>query len=209
MSGCIYFKGEAMPIYIKVPICVVLCYLSTGLHRVISVSKCGNGYFQWTLFFSLNGLNSIVGSCHFFNCINSLLHTATHSVQLVWGKLIIAVCFKSVLHPGLTTLSHFRTEMKELSSCSRAVITDAGLRCKPCLKYSHPIWNRIRFIQAICISFLHLLGNSAFWQIWERKPCLKARTEFPHRFQTVRFNHRIPNFFFRIFHLLTRKKSLN
>lgn len=36
------------------------------------------------------------------------------TVQWVWVKLIIGACFKSVLHPGLTTLSHFLTEMKEL-----------------------------------------------------------------------------------------------
>lgn len=87
------------------------------------MSKYGNNYFKWTLFFSLNRLNSIVGACHVFNCINYLLHSSMHTVQSVWGKLIIAACFKSVLHPGLTTLSHFLTEMKALGSCSGAVVT--------------------------------------------------------------------------------------
>lgn len=116
MSGDISFKGEAMPVYIKdLTGGLFFCYLSMELYVVISVGKYGNHYFKWALSFSLNILNSIVHTHHFFNCINYLLHTTMHTVQLVWGKLIIAVCFKSVLHPGLTTLSHFLTEMKELA----------------------------------------------------------------------------------------------
>lgn len=157
MSGDIYLKGEAMPICIEDQILgVVLCCLIMELHIVTSIRKYGNNYFKRTIFFGLNRLNSIVGSCHLFNCINYLLHTLKHTVQLVWGKLIIAVCFKSVLHPGLTTLSHFLAEMKELRGCSRAVVTDARLGCKPCLKCLHHICSGTRFVQALgapsCIS---------------------------------------------------------
>lgn len=154
-------------------------------HGVISISKYGNNYFKWTLFSSLNRLNSIAGSCHFFNCINYLLHTSMHTVQLVWGKLIIAACFKSVLHPGLTTLSHFLTEMKELGLCSRVIITDARLRCKLCLKRIHHIYTGIQLWQAIWISFMHLLGSSSFGQISQRRSCFNAGTVFSHRLQTM------------------------
>lgn len=179
------------------------------LHIVISVCKYGNHYFKWTLFFSLNRLNPVVHSCHFFNCINYLLHTTIHTVQLVWEKLIIAVCFKSVLHPGLTTLSHFLIEMKELGQCSRAVLTDAGLRCKLCLKYIHPVCGGIWFIQETCICFMHLLGSSSFWQIIEWKWKVKWKICLMQKLSWISDGHGKPvvySFFFNIFHLLIKKK---
>lgn len=104
---------------------VILCYLNIQLHIVMSINKCGNSYLKWTLFFSLNKLNSIVGSYHFFNCINYYI-LPFGTVQWAWGKLIIAVCFKSVLHPGLTISSHLLTEMKELEWSYGLIIADAG-----------------------------------------------------------------------------------
>lgn len=101
MSGDTYLKSEARPIYIKdLTLGIVICYLSVQLHIAISISKYGNNCLKWTLFFSLNRLYSIVGSCHFVNCISYLLHTAISHSSVGCGKLIIAVCFKSVLHPG-------------------------------------------------------------------------------------------------------------
>lgn len=119
----------------------------------------------------MNRLNSIVGSRHVFNCINYLLHTSVHTVQAVWGKLIIAACFKSVLHPRLTTLSHFLTEMKDLGSRSGTVGTDAGLRCTRRLKRIHRICSGIRFLQAVCVSFTRLLDSPSFLRVSERKNC--------------------------------------
>lgn len=170
LSGHIYLPGEAPPISIQdLAFEVVLCCVGTELRRVISISKCGNDYFKWTLFFSLNRLNSVVGSCHFFNCINYLLHTSAGTVQLVRGKLIIAACFKSVLHPGLTTLSHFLAEMKELGERSGAVVTDAGLRCKRGLKPTPPYLQRdpvrasnTRFLRASAWEFFILARFRTF-----------------------------------------------
>lgn len=58
---------------------------------VIIHSKCGNNYFLWTSAFGLPGFGAVVGSSHFLNCVNYLLHLPFHIVVGSGGSLISAV----------------------------------------------------------------------------------------------------------------------
>lgn len=176
------------------------------LHIVISVCKYGNHYFKWTLFFSLNRLNPVVHSCHFFNCINYLIHTTIHTVQLVWEKLIIAVCFKSVLHPqadNIITLSHWNER-------AGPVLQGSPNRCRVKVQtvfevYPPCLWWDLVYTET-CICFMHLLGSSSFWQIIEWKWKVRWKICLMQKLSWIserpRSACRITSFFFNIFHLL-------
>jgi hypothetical protein len=126
---------------------------------------------------------TIMGSCHFLNCINYLLHTALLYSSVGWKKLIIAIRFKSVLHPGLTTSSHVLTEMKELEQCLGLVSRCRwGFQRPPPYLHCDPVY-------ASNLYFLQLSAQKSSTLVYFRtEDWFNSGVLFPPILQTVTLN---------------------